>query len=442
MTGPKQTISPIHRRLILHLVMVTLVVSVTLAGGVLFVRWNQLGAVVQDRARSSAARFVGAVGHLLEQPGAGEREDIRLTIERLATEARTQALGRFALIRLYDSNLSLLAEYTEVDSPEISAARAILSRAEPSQDHLAVPSSKVVVAGGKPRLWLTIPVREESGRVLAYGEGIFVPSDDTVWALRRGAILAAVAVCGIVALTALVLYPVILRLLGRVSALSFELLESHLETLKVLGSAIAKRDSDTDAHNFRVTLLSVRIAEAMGLQPDAMRALIKGAFLHDVGKIGMPDRILLKAGLLDEEEFTLMKTHVTHGVEIVGRSRWLQDALQVVEHHHEKVDGSGYPRGLAGDRFPVVARIFAIADVFDALTSRRPYKEPFSLEETLRILEQGRGTHFDSAVLDAFEGFARNAYEQIAGREDDGLKTEVSAVVQRYFAEDPGALQA
>lgn len=156
------------------------------------------------------------------------------------------------------------------------------------------------------------------------------------------------------------------------------LIEANVEMLEVLGSAIAKRDSDTSVHNYRVTLLALAVAEAHGLNRGQLQALVKGSFLHDVGKIAISDTILLKPGRLEPAEFETMKTHVLHGTDIVSRYAWLGDALDIVRHHHERIDGRGYPDGLSGDRIPVSARIFAIADVFDALTSVRPYKKALS----------------------------------------------------------------
>ena len=159
-------------------------------------------------------------------------------------------------------------------------------------------------------------------------------------------------------------------------------------------------------------------------------------------------------GRLDEAEFEVMKTHVPHGVDIVARtewlhgqlpehvsagvdlvshSNWLDAARDVVSGHHEKFDGSGYPRGLAGQAIPRAARIFAVVDVFDALTCQRPYKQPFSFERSMAILEEGRGSHFDPEVLDAFGPLADDVYRNIAGREDNRLKDELEAVTRRYF---------
>jgi len=221
---------------------------------------------------------------------------------------------------------------------------------------------------------------------------------------------------------------------------SVQLLEANLETLETLGNAIAQRDSDTNAHNYRVTILCARIGEEVGLTAATMRALIKGAFLHDVGKIGIPDRILLKPGRLDPEEFDVMKTHVEQGQEIVRRSSWLQDALRVVLYHHEKVAGEGYPNGVAGEEIPVTARIFAIADVFDALTSKRPYKDPLTFEQAMETLQEGRGVHFDAALLDVFSRIARPLYERLGGK-DEVPREELAEIVRTWFQERMDSLE-
>ena len=199
-------------------------------------------------------------------------------------------------------------------------------------------------------------------------------------------------------------------------------------TLSVLGSAIAKRDSDTDAHNYRVSLYPARIGQAMGLGRTDMQSLVKGAFLHDVGKLGIPDAILLKPGRLDDGEFTVMQSHVEKGVDIVQRSSWLRDGIAVAGYHHEMYRGGGYPHKLRGEDIPIAACIFAVANVFDALTSARPYKRPLDFDEAMALLEQGRGGHFDPAILDTFAKIARSLYDRYAGREGEGLRDELAAL--------------
>jgi HD-GYP domain-containing protein (c-di-GMP phosphodiesterase class II) len=211
------------------------------------------------------------------------------------------------------------------------------------------------------------------------------------------------------------------------------LLDANVEMLEVLGSAIAKRDSDTSVHNYRVTLLSLAIAEAAGLDRPALQSLVKGSFLHDIGKIAISDSILLKPGRLDQAEFEAMKTHVLHGTDIVSRYAWLADSLDIVRHHHERVNGGGYPDGLAGAAIPLSARIFAIADVFDALTSVRPYKKALSFDEAMKTMATDRGTHFDPELFDLFAKLAPALYERISRASTDSLIDELRKQMRGLF---------
>jgi HD-GYP domain-containing protein (c-di-GMP phosphodiesterase class II) len=294
----------------------------------------------------------------------------------------------------------------------------------------------VVWIDDQPHVWIAIPLANTAGQDVAHIEGVFAVSAAALADIDRRVLRAVLWVIGIVVLTSLAAYPTIVTLLNRVTNLTANLLDSNLETLQVLGSAVAKRDSDTDIHNYRVTVYATRLAEAVGLDGNAIRGLIKGAFLHDVGKIGVRDNILLKPGKLTDDEYAIMKTHVDHGLNIVKRSAWLEDATDVVGGHHEKFDGTGYSVGLRGQGIPYAARIFAIADVFDALTSKRPYKEAMSFDETMSILEQGRGSHFDPDVLDTFRCIARPLYDQFAGHDDETPKRELENIIDRYFTKD------
>ncbi|PWC89495.1 transcriptional regulator [Azospirillum sp. TSH100] len=277
------------------------------------------------------------------------------------------------------------------------------------------------------------PLLDSDGRLLGYFESVFQLSSRRSNEILRDTVtvvgVSSLSVLG----TSLILLPIFGAYNRGILRLSRGLLDANIGMLTALGSAIAKRDSDTNAHNYRVTVLAIRLAEALGLEDAAIRQLVKGAFLHDVGKIAIPDSILLKPGKLDAEEFAVMKTHVVHGLDIVGSSDWLTDAADVVGGHHEKFDGSGYPRGLKGDAIPIAARIFAVADVFDALTSRRPYKEPMSFAATMEILAEGAGKHFDPVVLARFTGIAAGLHDRLTRLGDDGVRDELRGLVMRYF---------
>lgn len=289
-------------------------------------------------------------------------------------------------------------------------------------------------AEGRSLIAVAAPFDPRGGEIGSDLRGWFELSDLALVELERRAWQSALFAAAVVLLTALAIYPIVRDLLQRQAELADSLLAANLEAVATLGSAIAKRDADTDAHNFRVVVYAVRLAEALALPDDAVRELIKGAFVHDVGKIGVRDAVLTKPSPLDEPELVEMRQHVAHGLTIVGRSAWLAGAVPVVAGHHEKFDGSGYPRGLASEAIPLAARIFALADVFDAVTSDRPYHRPRSLEETLALLERGRGTHFDPSLLDRFVAIAPELHRHFANR-DEEPRREVAALVARYFLE-------
>ncbi len=179
---------------------------------------------------------------------------------------------------------------------------------------------------------------------------------------------------------------------------------ASLDTIFRLSRAAEYKDEDTGAHIKRVSHYSATIAGEMGLSKGTVEAILYAAPMHDAGKIGIPDRILLKPGKLDPDEWEIMKQHTIIGAQLLERSdaEFIKLAEVIALTHHEKWDGSGYPKGLKGSEIPLVGRIATIADVFDALTSRRPYKGPFSLKKSFDIIGQSRGSHFDPEVVNAF----------------------------------------
>ncbi|PIW08843.1 MAG: metal-dependent phosphohydrolase, partial [Comamonadaceae bacterium CG17_big_fil_post_rev_8_21_14_2_50_60_13] len=230
-----------------------------------------------------------------------------------------------------------------------------------------------------------------------------------------------------------VLYPVVVHLSADNEQKAREVLDSHISMMEALGRAIAKRDSDTGAHNYRVAWIAAGIAEKMGIEGNTMQALIAGSFLHDVGKIGIPDAILLKPGKLDDTEMAIMRTHVDQGKDIVIGAGWLDGAQDVVAGHHEKWNGSGYPARLQGEAIALSARIFAVADVFDALCSKRPYKEPMSFEASMAILEKDTGSHFDPGVMAVFKPMARAIYDQLADCDEEATRKLLQDRVKHHF---------
>jgi len=183
-----------------------------------------------------------------------------------------------------------------------------------------------------------------------------------------------------------------------------QLSDLYLATIKSFALAVDAKDPHTHQHILRVQRYAVAIAEAMGLSGDDMEAVHTGALLHDIGKLGISESVLLKPGKLSEDEFDQIKKHPEIGAMILDPVRFPWPVLPIVRHHHEKWDGSGYPDGLKGEEIPLTARIMAVADVFDALTSTRSYREAWSHDRAVEWIRQQAGSHFDPQVVDAFLG--------------------------------------
>ncbi|MGD0856530.1 MAG: two-component system response regulator [Dehalococcoidia bacterium] len=200
---------------------------------------------------------------------------------------------------------------------------------------------------------------------------------------------------------------------------------ASLDTIYRLSMASEYKDEDTGAHIKRMSRYCTAIARRMGLGENTVETILYAAPMHDLGKIGIPDMILLKPAKLNQLEWEIMKLHTVIGAQILRGSdaEFIRLGETIARHHHEKWDGSGYPGGLKGIEIPVAGRIAAVADVFDALTSRRPYKEAFPVEKSLAIIMQGKGSHFDPDVVDAF--FA--------------IQDEILSIKQQYSEENEQA---
>jgi HD-GYP domain-containing protein (c-di-GMP phosphodiesterase class II) len=377
---------------------------------------------------------------LFDAPLMNSRDIIQKKLLNFSANQVQSNIGRYVFARLYTKDVEMVGEVSVDSFAGIDDVKSFIISSEKQ-----VPQGKekithrMIRLSGIPFLYTIVPVVNSKDDIVGFFVGMFSPSDESIKAVRMRGIKTMLAAILVVLLTTALLYPVIITLTKKLSNFSVKLLDANIETLNTLGGTIALRDSDTNSHNYRVTIYSVRIAEIIGLPVRSMQTLIKGAFLHDVGKIGIEDRILLKPGRLDENEFKIMKKHVEHGETIVERSEWLKDALEVVGYHHEKVNGGGYPRKLSGEDIPITARIFAIVDVFDALTSKRPYKDPFSFEDSIDILEEGRESHFDPDLLDAFKKIAKPLYDSFADKDEAAAK-ELEVIVRQYFTESMESL--
>lgn len=412
----------IHRIVLLRLLMAWAAVSLLVGIPTYYIELRQLDDSVVALAASESRHFSPA----------GLNADVRTPDELRILEQRANEFVQrsFVVIEVYDRDKKRLLEAV---NPQYAHIEEELKRHKHSFPIDAESHYQKFVVGAETVVQVLVPLRTAAGSDAGFFEGVFIVDHATLDELRSHVWRTLGAVLFAVLATTVLLYPVIIALNRDVIRFSQEVLKGNLEMASVLGAAIAKRDSDTGDHNYRVTLYAIRLGEAVGLAANEMRQLILGAFLHDVGKIGISDNILLKPGKLTAEEFSVMRTHVALGVDIVEQSDWLQGARAVIEGHHEKFDGSGYLRGLRGTQIPLNARIFAIVDVFDALTSRRPYKEPMPLAQALAIIGKDAGSHFDPQLVERFLAIAPGIHASIAGAGEAALQELLRDQAMHYF---------
>ena len=210
---------------------------------------------------------------------------------------------------------------------------------------------------------------------------------------------------------------------------------AYEDTLHALVQALDTREKATAHHSMRVAYYTCYLALAMELPEDRIESIYRGALLHDIGKIGIPDAILLKPAKLDAAEWTVMRSHTTIALDFLSGIDYLKTAVDIPYSHHEKWNGQGYPRGLAGTDIPQAARIFAVADVFDALRSRRSYKEPFPYEDSVAMILADSGTHFDPEVVAVFAAQDRGTWDRLdAGAAVRSTFSDVMAVCREALA--------
>jgi putative nucleotidyltransferase with HDIG domain len=405
------------------------VVSVLLAAVTSPIAWFVAHRNAEEATVSLAIEESGRLLRRFDTATLNGPEDIA----HARTAAEILVGGLFDIAEIYNRNGDLLAEAMTVEGLAVEARLPHHRR----PTYVSASHQSVTLDDGRWILRVFVPLQgvgDGGGAELTgYFEGVRVVPAWQRAQMRANALNMALMAGLAALLCGAAIYPVVVRLSADNERKAREVLDSHIAMVQALGRAIAKRDSDTGAHNFRVAWIAARLAEELGLRGRDIQSLIVGSFLHDVGKISVPDAILRKQGALDAAESAIMQTHVQQGEEIVSSIGWLEDAHAVVAGHHEKWDGSGYPRGLAGEAIPLAARIFAVADVFDALCSERPYKRPMDFDSAMAILEAGSGSHFDPRVLAAFQKIARGVHARLARCDENGARSLLEERVRVHF---------
>ncbi len=413
----------IHRKILIRLFLGWLFLSVTIGGAILWLEGNRIQQLVHELALRESATFSGESAHNLERLDSAAQQHL--------AELAQQLVGQhFLIVELYDRNRQLRLE--TVRRGQELAEKGI----DPYRHRFPQVgefSREFHIIRGELLLIILVPLKDDQDSLTGYFEGIYQVDQETLDSIKNDLLRKLLFVTLGITFTTLVMYPIILTLNRGLIKLSGDLLKGNLELMNVLGCAIAERDSDTNSHNYRVTFYALRLGEAIGLSREDIHDLIAGAFLHDVGKIGIRDPILLKPGKLTPEEFEVMKTHVSLGVDILNKSSWLSGARDVVSFHHEKYDGSGYLQGLKGEAIPLNARIFAIVDVFDALTSKRPYKESWPVLDAIAALERDSGSHFDPQLVSVFAMIALRLHEEMSGLEEHRMEAMLQHLIAPYF---------
>lgn len=195
-------------------------------------------------------------------------------------------------------------------------------------------------------------------------------------------------------------------------------------TLEALGDALDLKDAETEGHSKRVTAFTIAIARAIGLSSDQIRVIARGAFLHDIGKMAIPDAILRKPGALNPDEVAIMREHCFRGYQMLRKIPFLAEAAEIVYSHQERYDGTGYPRGLKGEEIPLGSRLFSVADTLDAITSNRPYRPAQTLSAAIEEIQKWSGRQFDPEVVKVFVSMPTNIW--------DDLRKEIDAQIYRF----------
>lgn len=415
----------IHRRLIKKLLIFWGILSVLISAVILFIELKRIDKYVVNLAIEESKDFISEKINYINSSDPAHHEFLRREgLDRIKN-------GHFIVIELYDKNKQNILTLISPQKEQVEETLHI----HPEEDIFMkdVYDYKSYYLDKQFYLRIYIPLRDDKNEIAGYFEGVYQVASETISAIKERIIFSLLQVILTILATTIILYPIIIVLNNELIKFSDDLTKANIGMLKILGRAIAKRDSITSEHNYRVTIYAIHLAKAIGLGDREIQGFIKGAFLHDVGKIGISDSFLFKPNKFTNNEFEIMKTHVQHGIDIVSKYTWLKDATDIIRYHHEKYDGSGYADGLKGESIPITARIFSIADYFDALTSSRPYREPLSYEEAIQALERERGVHFDPVLLDEFIKVVEKLYHEVSSADETTLEKMLDGFIEKYF---------
>jgi len=413
----------IHRAIFLHLFWAWLLVSLAGGGLLFYLEMKRVDSSVIALAANEADAFSSQTSSLTDQRSLFD-------IEGWRNRALSFAQKYFVVIALYNRSGEQL---TEVVNPRYADIEQTMR-----QHYHQFPLDgrrhfEKMTVDGKVFVQILVPIAREHTPVDGYLAGTFVVDQATMERLNGNLIRSVINILLAIILTTVALYPIIVSLNKDVINFSTQLLHANIEMAVALGAAVAIRDSKTNTHNYRVTLYAIHLGETVGLGPEEMRRLILGAFLHDIGKIGISDTILLKPGPLESEECEIMRTHVDLGLQIVRTSEWLSAGEEVVANHHERFDGTGYPHGLSGTEIPLNARIFTIVDVFDALSSDRPYRQALPLAQCLAKLKHETGGHFDPVLVERFTEIVSDIYIRLQAIDESAMRDWIARKSFFYF---------
>ena len=393
--------------------------------------------VLEDSARYAAVYANTALTPALVR---GERVVVSVPeLRRLRSATRTR--GDLTGISVWSPEGRLLAATYPRHRSAIpdQAVSAVLSSRNPMAKVARIPLDPGGSEEGPRQIVAWSPLRTTAGRVVGVAEMDMAPTilDERVATASR-TIWVAVAIVFVLLWLALALLVrgAAARLTRQNDAFqdrSRELLETTqrleetlLETVETLNAAVEARDPYTAGHSQRVRRVALAIGRNLGLNAKQLGVLSTAALFHDVGKIGIPDSILTKAGPLEPSEAAVMREHVLRGAEIAAKVSSFQDAIPAIRHHHERWDGLGYPDGLNGEDIPLEATIVGLADAWDAMTTNRPYATALSLNEALMQIRSGRGKQFSPAVVDAFTEVARRQPAEVLPPETGTAKLGVA----------------